>query len=460
MQNDRSGKIGGNSGNKVNNDLARQESYDDIPENMYRPEKGEYEGWIHREKLAKIESEELQAAGINLAKARSRSIDALGNRIRDNSKDRLGSGSYQKDDKSQRISPPISQEEEERAHWDFRTPEEITADQAASQMYATPVLRKSGSKIPILTSSPAPIPSERYERETPMPRKRTLSGSLTPEDPLLVTKTRSNGMDVGQDESPVKSRSKSITLSRPGTSSGLKNVPTSRKASAPTKVLQSTTGRPGTRGNDTDRPRTAVNRPEGDPPWLATMYKPDPSLPPDQQLIPTLAKKQMQEQWAINGQIPNVYDRNFNSLAVHEDDMSKRSSHIDQDEPQMVQKEQYKDSHPLEHLPSDKSTSSPVKSPMIGNSAGTGGYSTMPKVVSPPISMVMSPNLNSPPSVRASKSSSSGPTQGMRNSQTPIAGASDAPASSSTRVQNPRMPRPTEEQDKKIQKKGCCCIVM
>lgn len=52
--------------------------------------------------------------------------------------------------------------------------------------------------------------------------------------------------------------------------------------------------RPGTRSGE-------IKRPEGDPPWLATMYKPDPRLPPDQQLIPTVAKRLQLEQMEKEG---------------------------------------------------------------------------------------------------------------------------------------------------------------
>lgn len=63
-----------------------------------------------------------------------------------------------------------------------------------------------------------------------------------------------------------------------------------------------------------------MNRPEGDPPWLATMYKPDPRLPPDQQILPTHARKLQQEQWAKEGKTPSTYGRDFAPLAVGADE--------------------------------------------------------------------------------------------------------------------------------------------
>ena len=49
------------SGSKINVNTIDH----DIPENMYRDE-DDPEGWIHRDKLARIESEELQATSFKL----------------------------------------------------------------------------------------------------------------------------------------------------------------------------------------------------------------------------------------------------------------------------------------------------------------------------------------------------------------------------------------------------------
>lgn len=48
-----------------------------------------------------------------------------------------------------------------------------------------------------------------------------------------------------------------------------------------------------------------LNRPEGDPPWLATMFKPDPRLPPEQQMLPTHAKRLAMQQGTF---IPPTWD--------------------------------------------------------------------------------------------------------------------------------------------------------
>lgn len=189
---------------------------------MYRPENHDPEGWIHRDKLAKIESEELQAAGVNLANARSRSQSGIKS-TRSRSSQEPDS---RREEKRQRLQSPAEIEDEvDGTDWDLRLPEEIEADNpaAASQIYANPVLRKSGSKIPILTSSPVPIPAERYERDTPIARKRTASGTMSFEGDLNMAKMRNNGSSKDDSDtaslaiasskhgSPQKARSASAT---------------------------------------------------------------------------------------------------------------------------------------------------------------------------------------------------------------------------------------------------------
>jgi hypothetical protein len=415
---------------------------------MYRPDKNDPEGWIHRDKLAKIESEELQAAGINLASTRSRSQSKMksgGDNPHDTEK---------REEKRQRLESPAEIEDEvDRNSWDFRLPEEIDADtNAAAQMYANPLLRKSGSKIPIMTGSPLPIPAERYERDTPIARKRTPSGTMSLEGDLNIPKTRNNNTSYksaddsdtassaivsSKPTSPQKSRSKSATVT-PNNPVSKKTTSVGRKASAPPRATSSPNQRPGTRSGEHERPRTGMNRPEGDPPWLATMYKPDPRLPPDQQLIPTLAKKQQEALWAEQGAIPKMYDREFTPIAVHsEKDLARESFRTRTPSPV---KEEIKREKTAEPEPEPWNLG-PVSSPRSnsgrpGTSGSiTGGYSTMPKVVSPSI------RENSP-------KVGSGPTPAIAGRST------NKPPPTRMQAQSLAM------EDEKV-KKGCgCCVVM
>ena len=427
--------------NASNGNVSSRSFDNDIPENMYKPEAEDPEGWIHRDKLAKIESEELQAAGINLANARRTQSKTARRDTSRGRKSEDGVGSDRREEKKPRLSEPaLEEEEDDREKWDLRSPEEIAADSAAiHHLYSQPVLRKSGSRIPVLTSSPHPVPAERVERDTPLPRKRTMSNSMSPDDSLAISKQRarkgslgspppreSNGVSTptpvdgaqpgSKPSSPTKISSKGSTASPAGTLTGRKVTPATRKVSVPSKTKEQTSAtnspqqRPGTRGGELDRPRTAINRPEGDPPWLATMYKPDPMLPPDQQIIPTHARRQQQAQWIGDGSVPKTYDRDFTPIAVHSaDELAKRD--LSNQQPVADEKAEMKaidaTAWPLKPMSS-------VRSQQNGrpgtSGSGTGGYSTMPKISTPP---VQSPRMGSVSSGRAA------PPQRLQQQQPP-----------------------------------------
>lgn len=443
--------------NPSSGNVSQHQHDNDIPENMYRPDDDDPEGWIHRDKLARIESEELQAAGINLANAR-RNVTKGGKRgtSRNGQVEDAESwpvGRLELEEAKAPSSEPLEEikDDDDRSNWDFRTPEEIASDQA-SQIYSNPVLRKSGSKIPVLTSSPLPIPQERIERDTPLVRKRTISNSMSPEEGIPILRTRmrkgSTGSQHMQDESsslvttpapshnsktlsssPTKMRPKTAQSSPPGTSSGRKTSGTTRKPSNSTKTgsTPSPNQRPGTRSGELDRPRTAVNRPEGDPPWLATMYKPDPMLPPEEQIIPTHARRAQQAQWEDQGAVPSTYDRNFSPLAVHTGNGQMKEMSPDLRSPTSPGKEVEHDSNswPLKPSPSIRNSGS---RPETGGSTN-GGYSTMPRVTSPAV--VQSPRMGS-----------------ISTSQAHV-----------NRAHVQRIEAP--EVDEKVKDKGCgCCIVM
>ncbi|OAL35709.1 hypothetical protein AYO20_05090 [Fonsecaea nubica] len=450
--------------NPSSGNVSQTPADNDIPENMYRPTDDDPEGWIHRDKLAKIESEELQAAGINLAKARrSVSKGTPRDTSRGRRSDDRNASEYRRvesEETKTRLPEPLPEaEEDERANWDFRTPEEIAAETPSSQIYLSPTLRKSGSKIPVLTSSPLPIPQERIERDTPLVRKRTISNSMSPEDGIPVFKTRTRKGSIGsqtmQDEgdstflptpvpnkqltsklsSPTKNRPKTGAQgSPPGTSAGRKTSAAARKPSTNAKpgAAPSTTQRPGTRSGELDRPRTAVNRPEGDPPWLATMYKPDPRLPPEEQIIPTHARRQQQAQWQDQGAVPSTYDRNFSPLAIHTGNGQVKSpSPVIPQSTQPDEKENdgadEGSAWPLKPRPNGRNSGAGSMRPSTGGSVN-GGYSTMPRVPNP----VQSTTMGSITSV---------PTQ------------------PNTRMQVQRMQQ--DEMEEKVKEKGCgCCVVM
>ncbi|KAF2455862.1 hypothetical protein BDY21DRAFT_372983 [Lineolata rhizophorae] len=383
--------------------------------------------WIHRDKLAQIESRELEEAGFTVPRAarmgsrsahsstsahkRDNTLDqpaeveagaggggvATGGPVNGVSSDEnygLASQPAPRAEKRQRITSPSSADEEphlgagastraqydndndggEGAVFDFelRTPEEVAAEQEyLAQMRQRGQSRSaSASRIPLSKASPAPVPYTFIERDLPLPRSRNGSGAWSgnPEESgLAFNRTRARSQSIGSQVltddadamasgpntptrlatssptspqgSPQKGGATALAPSRAApTSGGRKSrTPSSqqKKASPPSTANQqqqrgssASAKRPGTSGGggggSGGRPATA--RPEGDPPWIASMYKPDPRLPPEQQMLPTHAKRLAQEQWEREGRTGTAYDREFRLLNADEIRDSRRQS--------------------------------------------------------------------------------------------------------------------------------------
>ncbi|CAG8898213.1 unnamed protein product [Penicillium egyptiacum] len=393
------------------------EEANDGPE-LYQDGMTNQEKWIHRDKLAKIESEELhQAAILFQRRMRGESKSSAGRGRSHDAQQSPANGTGTATSPATEYSEPWPKvrgeldkqdvndnvDDDEREHWDLRRPEEIAADDAAASIYSHPSLGKSASRIPISTTSPVPIPGS-LGRDSRSSRSRAATDE---EERSSRGRRASEPINVEQDGSTPSpgsrpgSRGFSSTQNTPGKkaikSTGSTNrktsaPPTNRKASTPRSraVSGNNTQRPTTRSGES-RPPTAANRPEGDPPWLATMYKPDPRLPPDQQMIPTVAKKIMQEQWEKEGRTPNTYDRNFAPLAVHPSDAPPVATKVEPEE------------QPVESLQLEELPPQPPKSPEPPRPNTSTGYSTMPKVQdTPPMGLTPNPNPNwSPPVVTA-----------------------------------------------------------
>jgi hypothetical protein len=103
------------------------------------------------------------------------------------------------------------------------------------------------------------------------------------------------------------------------------------------------------------------------------MYKPDPRLPPDQQIIPTHARKQQQALWTEAGAVPSTYDRGFSPLAVNTPEgLVKLSSPA-----AVTEKPEDQGAWPLKPMTSVRRDSD--QRPGTSGSQ-TAGYSTMPNV--------------------------------------------------------------------------------
>ena len=409
-----------------------------------------------------IESHELQEAGIKLPRhsslhgrsgSRSRSRKS---HSRGPSRDLPFAGNQElehellprKEGKRPRTRSPQKQQQEadvtliDTPDYDLRTPEEIASD--SSPVYRQQGLRSSSSRIPLSTSTAMPISQQHRERHTPLPRFRGASGSWPSgdEDAVGYNKLRrrsqsvgsqvlldsdeplkSNGTSNGADhdsniESPT-STSKQHTAETKVTPSNhtrkasatLRNVsepPKSRAAS--TTPRSSPASRPKSRSGLEPRPATANTRLEGDAPWIADMYKPDPRLPPDQQLVPTHAKrlqqKQLEEEAKSNASTPSQ-NPDFNPVAVHtQNGLQPPSPSVARSPRDLNEKSPAENQAgwPLNVSPKPSMTNT------NGNASGNGGgsspggasdhagYSTIPKVRStPPIGSAPSPKVDQQP---------------------------------------------------------------
>ena len=419
------------------------------PEALYLDEDPESSKWVHRDKLAMIESHELQEAGIKLPRhssLRGRSNSKSKNRrghSRGHSRQSINGDREQeteipqsREGKRQRLRSPVRQEEatqKDAMGFDFRTPEEIAADKdepSSSPMYRQQGPRSSSSRIPLPTSSPMPIPQEHRERHTPLPRTRGVSGSWD-EEAIVYKRLRPRSQSVGshvllddgeplnstptpatnapKSGTPATSPSEQRSVSKPVQSSNARKASAAlRNISEPPKPRSTSTNsrgpsatRPKSRAGLEPRPATAINRPEGEAPWLATMYKPDPRLPPEQQLLPTHAKRlqeqQLEQQAKAAGLDPRRF-REFHPVAVHTQNGLEPASPGVGMSPRDVNEKSPAENQPgwpLKVSPKPSATNVSING---GGGSSPGGasdhsrYTTMPKVqTTPPIGTVPGP---------------------------------------------------------------------
>lgn len=373
--------------------------------------------WIHRDKLAKIESQELQAAGLFVPRSRAPSKQR-----RDRSRSAMRRGtdaSEQVQSRSRKNSAAVEQRSVDPVPaWDLRTPEEIAEEEANA--YFTNNGLGGSSRIPVAKTSPAPISLDYLERGSPATRKQ----SESPEGDFITAKSRSRSASASL--RGLEMPNGALAGKRSYTDMSPKKPPTSRKmSSGPKSAAQQ---RPKTRSGSSGgtRPSTRsgesppTKQPEGDPPWMVNAYKPDPRLPPDQQLLPTVARRLQQERWEKEGTYGDVYDKEFrplNDKALLKPPTPERP----------IADENQQEQSPVGEWPLRAETKSP--------SIRQGAYSTMPKISDKhATSPVASPRPPGTPHM----------FQPQLESQSPAA---------------QRVPDEKEEEGK--QKGGCgCCVVM
>ncbi|KAH0493580.1 hypothetical protein TgHK011_000241 [Trichoderma gracile] len=352
--------------------------------------------WIHRDKLAQIESEELQAAGF-IPKSR-----ATSKQRRDKSARRGTDAAEVRPKQEDSGDAPASP-------WDLRVPDEVVEEQENSASAAANA--KAGSRIPVAKarSRSGSTTLRELAPSAPVEKPKPAQRSATDTSPKKPTANRKNS-------EPANAKPKAA--GRPKTRSGPSKDSTSN-------------ARPTTRSGE-----ASLKQPEGNPPWMVNSYKPDPRLPPEQQIIPTVAKRLMQEKWEQEGKFGDAYDKDFRPLNTNAlPQFRENSAPLEGAQQEPPAEEEAKS--PVTPPQSDEwpLKAEPPKSPLprLGSS-----YSTMPKIsdVQPPKS----------------------PLPGQRPPMTPQ-GTTQSQSQLSEKAQSTqRMPDVPDDQD---QKGGCgCCVVM
>ncbi|KAL9122711.1 MAG: hypothetical protein Q9187_000730 [Circinaria calcarea] len=401
--------------------------------------------WIHRDKLAIIESQEMREMGIPEASYPS-NPDLSSDWPCQHSTNRYHYGMPRNEQEGWSTNGAQHHQHQNSSHartWSNHDPRTLgessaeVSEEDSHMAYHLTGQRTASSRIPLSTSSPIPVPQERIERTTPLPRKRGTSGNwgAGDEEGLFHSKVRSRSHSVGSqvllddgealDGSPPStarpSKKGALEISpakvRPTSKQGLgpgqrKILAGARNASGVYKQRSTSTNarvpsnqRPTTRSGIESRPVTA--RPEGEAPWLATMYKPDPRLPPEEQLLPTLAKRLQQEQWEREGKVRPDWDQEFNTPHLHDDKL--RSP------PRSVRTEAAQnDLEPAENgtWPLNVGASDLPRSPSI--STEHAGYSTVPRVQNTPsVGPMPSPRLPQPMQVQEPSKPVEGKKKGL-----------------------------------------------
>jgi hypothetical protein len=437
-----------NSSTKGTKRLVRKKSSQAT--SLAKPTKEDESNWIHRDKLAQIESRELEEFSMR-----------LGRRI--SSRSELTAA--EQADKRQRLASPIQIDE---TFEDEGYNEEDASSSPKSYNANTgnrPAANSVNSRIPIPRSFSGSVPHGDLPNGSSRSRSNSMGMSHSPEQSPISTKpTRRQGSSQeynddlahsSPDSPPPNYRTTSNTSvnnssspqKKPGSKTRRPNqrTPSQQKVPQLTPIPTSTSSRQAP--NEQKRPGTSSGRPgtshrtEGDPPWIASMYKPDPRLPPDQQMLPTHAKRLAQQQWEQEGKTGTVYDRDFRLL--------NDTSFPDK---------------PPSHT-GNTPTTSPLPSP--GLSQPMEDYRLHIKTLEPPIG---SP-LGSPRSNTSSPRPGTSDTHGGYRTMPSIARAATPLQQEHEQQEEPRVALGTlsvtpmggfddydEELDKK---KGCgCCVIM
>ena len=285
--------------------------------------------WIDRDKLERIEIQELEQAGILKPTGTRGPYNAL-------------PASYQSEDGvliRQRTNSDSSGDEARfydpgEPDNDLRHPAERAADTKGQPMQNYQ-RNRSSSRIPLYTSSLVPVPQHHLERNAPLVRQPPSPENASDDDGSSYKRSRKRSYSASStvlltDGTPPTTAVSSApkTAASPQTGRVKSNISSPNRSNSKSKTRlsgNSSITKNKTRSNPqlapSHRPTSSHHShqaPEGPPPWQLSNYTPDPKLPPDQQIIPTVAKRLQQEQWEKEGVFATVYDKKLRPLKVQD----------------------------------------------------------------------------------------------------------------------------------------------
>ena len=280
--------------------------------------------WVDRDKLERIEIQELEQAGILPLSPRRGTF---------NIRDRQDAGSL----KRQRTHSDSSSQPEDERYFDptspsndLRRPAEQSSDSTSYPMRHGNA-NKSSSKIPLFKTSPLPVPTTHKQRTAPLKRQqpspegseeeeggkyRAHRRSYSAGSSVLLNNEVEGALASGvKPEKPKPTRTQSNQFQ--GTTQKRETKPNPRMSRA-TSLSKRSKSNPHLGPSQRPGTGTSHQAPEGPPPWSLSTYSPDPKLPPEKQLIPTVAKRLQQEQWEKEGVFATVYDGKLRPLKVED----------------------------------------------------------------------------------------------------------------------------------------------
>ncbi|KAI5285277.1 hypothetical protein KEM54_000696 [Ascosphaera aggregata] len=224
----------------------------------------------------------------------------------------------------------------------------------------------------------------------------------------------------------------------------------------------------------TQQSKDYQKEPTGDPPWLASSFRPDPRLPPEQQILPTHAKRMLQEQWEKEGKSGLLYDKSFAPLAVVDDYMKLQLPPAPENNEHFEDDDKENDNNGAGPVNGNKQNSQPERPvdgvqkllPDVGLTASAGEETSEPEPPPPAAQHLAKRRSGSsyrtmPPIQRTPSATPSSRGPGSPLAQPPMPQLTAIRPTTSGNIRQQDAEKVAEQSGSKRKEAGCgCCIIM